>query len=369
MDPLLPHREPIVIDPALNVTVELDSSDERTIPRGPTILFPSEPTRFALIPLLVRGLTWLTGTIVIGALQLLEITNSCSVDGFLTLMRLLTRTKNYDVTTLFKSETAEGVQLENVLRHLVRLDGPNMMRPSPTGIVSVDKKKQDTYIKRIWCDYLQLPVTVQTNGKSLVDILGLVSSRVETILNPVRYFIRSYSCNCPHRNIQRKMGGFRITTQNERFNFENNAWEKLPDYAPSCTCQKCKAVFVPTDIIEVPPSTWVLWVNIEEKGQPLEPSLNPHEFANTMTINGDQFVKVMGVYKIESLEAGGIGHATYTFYSQGNTYYYDSMLSGGNILPQDAPKKATPESVVYIRVPEPLATPKPTRGDEFHLGP
>ena len=93
MDPLLPHREPIAIDPALNDTIELDSSDERAIPRGPTILFPAEPTRFALVPLLVRGLTWLTGVIIIGTLNLLEITNSCSVDGFLTMMRLLARTK------------------------------------------------------------------------------------------------------------------------------------------------------------------------------------------------------------------------------------------------------------------------------------
>ena len=77
----------------------------------------------------------------------------------------------------------------------------------------------------------------------------------------------------------------------------------------------------------------------------------------------------MGIYGIEAPTPGGVGHATYSFYSNNCTYYYDSLVDGGKIRPCDAPNNTKPESVIYIRRPEKLTTLPPSRDDSFHLGP
>ena len=165
MDPLIPIVDDslglITENPALDevITVE-DNSDDNIIPppplvHGPIVHYPSAVFILSKSPLPIRGLSWFTGVIMVGMVgELMEIRNSCTIDGICTLFRLLARATGYDVTSLFKSITLEGIRVENTIRKMISIDSPLRIVPYPSGIPTIRDRDHDTAIKGLWCGEL-----------------------------------------------------------------------------------------------------------------------------------------------------------------------------------------------------------------------
>ena len=380
MDPLEPRTldydltERVDEDQVLNISdVSIDYQPPSPPPPGPVINYPREETKFSTTPLPTRGVTWFTGisTLIVTGVVMsrTEINNSCPIDGICTLFRLLARATEYSFETLFKSVSYEGQRVENAIKGMFAYDKAVVMTPPRSERTRIMERNHDTGLKKMWCDLLSIGGEAFPNGRYLIDVTGNPGSRVTQLLNPVRNFTRSYECLCPFLTIQRTMGNFRIKTQKQRHDFENGLWDLLPDYAPNVACDKCKTDFKPTNSIFIPSTTWILFVNINDRKFPLEKPLDAHEFKNKIVINGETFVKTMSFHHIDPPTLRGIGHATYGFYSQGNSFYYDSMEESGNIRPIGYPAKAEFEKIVYIRLPEKATNAPPPRVDRFHLGP
>ena len=382
MDPLRPRTldysltEQVDADEVLNlsdVSISSDYLPPSPPPPGPVINYPGEETKFSTTPLLTRGVTWFTGIatlMVMGVVQArTEINNSCPIDGMCTLIRLLARAIGYRFETLFKSVSFEGQRVENAIREMITFDRAVEMTPHRSERTRVMERNHDTSLKKIWCDLLSIGGEALPNNKYVINVLGNQDNRVTEILNPVRKFTRIYECLCPFLNIQRTMGNFRIETQKQRHEFENGLWNALPDYATKVVCDKCKTIFKPTDSIVVPSTTWILFVDINDRKISSEKPLDAHEFKNKIIINGKTFVKTMSSHHIESPTPRGISHATYGFYTEGNSFYYDSMVQSGNIRPCGYPAEARLEQIIYIRLPEKVTNVPPPRADRFHLGP
>ena len=318
-----------------------------------------------------RGITWHTHNHPSPRAHV--IMNSCTIDGFITFLKLITIYDQLDdvmwynrhFTNLLQHtvETSrQGHWAESVIRQII-----DILRDSPVDAnvaMTPEIKGTEALAKYIWMVNFKAPyVTMQLpaeNQGPQVDCLGTFRENVMHALRDCCSFTREYDCKCQKKTHE---GYEYVFLSNQRdlafFNkFKTDLFET--SHQPPQPCPECRSYLRPyyknkNRGIIIPDTTWMLKVNLGVDCK------DPNRLAPVLHFKTCQFYKTFSIMSRPATPYGPdkFAHQASTFYAFDKAYFYDSVVSHGLLQDCPPPEGFWTESVIYIRLPRPGPDPRP----------
>ena len=358
------------VEPPWRILPSLSSPDSSEDEFEVTFAAPNNGKRF-------RGVTWHTNQHLSPLAHV--VSNSCTIDGFLTFLKLIQHYNELDpivwhegaFSSLLKQseeESRQGFWAETVIRQVI-----DILRLSPIDAdvpITPVIRAAEALAKYHWMrQFGNVHVTQQpvgANQGSDIDCLGVFEENVMQALRNCCFFVREWDCKCLVKRIK---GYFSIKLSNSRdlgfFNRRRSDIFETTFEGPD-PCNVCRSFLRPlysnrNKGIFIPETTWLLKVDLSHGCR------NPDKLTPVLQFRDARFYKIFANYTRHPRPGSQerIAHQAAVFYAGNRAFFYDSMVGEGLLQNSRPPRDFVAESVIYVKIPEYQRDPRPLLPSHF----
>ena len=302
-------------------------------------------------------------------------TNSCTVDGVLTMLKINSLRSKYDFFANFKSKKGVGADIETKLR--TTLSNLTITPGQPE--TRQQQLRNSHTLHFYWSHFIGLTDPVP-------DFIGSPSSKILEHLEPISLFSFYLECLCPNKTSHIVYKHFVYFNSQEEFDrflelglLPDRSLRHWGSFCSTCLCYyQCK--------LTVPDTTWLIQfrfspsVQTRDTSTPLwningsrfrlaatlyerDPDFRPRviPMAQTLELIDLEDPSVMrppppGVRKINASPSEATSHMFSRIFSKGKNYSYDDMREGGRLIPADTRWPVMTQDVrthasLFLRIP------------------
>ena len=281
----------------------------------------------------VKGIRWDTQNIP-GRPML---TNSCTIDSFLTSIKIQFGRKKFNFKANFKWTRGSGKKIEDGLRRLIQLchqhDGNLMI-------------EDELNVKLVWAEIIGMP---QSN---FYDFMGNEWNKIFDHINQLLYFKMYFKCGCKKPNGQDKEEVVPSTSLCVRapndFLDIFRGYPRCPKIDIEKRCQVCNQDYVHHRAV-FPDTTWILLMEQSDRGTNFSQDLFPIE----LQYGNVTWKKAYASY-VKINPGINYGHLISLHCIKGKSYLYDDSSRSGrlcHVIGQMPTQYCFLQRVVYFREP------------------